>query len=208
MAQESGLTTKWWAKGLLFENCSCQLVCPGHIRFSQACTFERCVGYWAVRFDEGELDGVPLGGTAAVVAFDSPQYMIEGNWTQVILVEERADPVQREKVEAILSGKVGGPWRVLARFVGTRLPTRAVDIRVEDEGRRKRVSVDGILDASIEAIPGRDKSAVVTLENMFNQIHAPTQVMALGTTTYDDGTIRVKTENSHGLYSRFHWSVG
>ncbi len=208
MAKESGSTSKWWAKGLLFENCSCQLVCPGHVRFSQACTFERCVGYWAVRFDEGELDDVSLGGAVAVVAFDSPQYMIEGNWTQVILVDEKADPAQRQKVEAILSGHVGGPWGVLARFVGNRLPTRAVDIRVEDEGRRKRVSVDGLLDASIEAISGRDKSAVVTLENMFNQIHAPSQVMALGTTAYDDGTIRVKTENSHGLYSRFHWAVG
>ena len=199
---------KWWAKGLLFENCSCQLVCPGHVRFSQACTFERCVGYWAVRFDEGEFAGVPLGNVAAVVAFDSPQHMIEGNWTQIILVDEKADPAQREKVEAILKGEAGGPWSVLARFVGTHLPTRAVDIRVEDEGRRKRVTVDGLLDASIEAIPGRDKSSVVTLENMFNQIHPPTQVMALGTTAYDDGTIRIHTDKSHGLYSRFHWSVG
>ncbi len=45
---------KWWAKGLLFENCCCQVVCPGHVHFDQACTLERCTGYWAVRFDEGE----------------------------------------------------------------------------------------------------------------------------------------------------------
>jgi len=199
---------KWWAKGLLFENCSCQLVCPGHVRFSQACTFDRCVGYWAVRFDDGEFAGVALKGALAVVAFDSPQHMIEGGWTQIILVDQKAGPEQREKVEAILSGEAGGPWNVLARFVGTRLPTRAADIRVQDEGRKKRLTIDGLLDASLEAIPGRDKGSVVTLENMFNQIHAPSQVMALGTTAYDDGTIRVHTENSHALYSHFHWSVG
>ena len=41
----------WYARGLIFENCSCALVCPGHMHFSQNCTYERCKGYWAVRID-------------------------------------------------------------------------------------------------------------------------------------------------------------
>jgi len=32
----------WFARGLLFENCSCQIVCPGHVHFDQLCTHERC----------------------------------------------------------------------------------------------------------------------------------------------------------------------
>jgi len=36
-------TVGWHARGLLFENCSCQLVCPGHMHFSQPCTQERCL---------------------------------------------------------------------------------------------------------------------------------------------------------------------
>ena len=44
----------WWAKGLVFENCNCQLVCPGHIHFDQVCTHERCKGYWAIVFEDGE----------------------------------------------------------------------------------------------------------------------------------------------------------
>ena len=53
---------RWHARGLLFENCSCQLVCPGHMHFSQACTHERCLGYWAIRIDEGAYGEVPLAG--------------------------------------------------------------------------------------------------------------------------------------------------
>ena len=41
----------WFARGLIFENCACTLVCPGHMHFSQNCTHHRCKGYWALRFD-------------------------------------------------------------------------------------------------------------------------------------------------------------
>ena len=48
----------------------------------------------------------------------------------------------------------------------------------------------------------------MTFENIFNQIHAPSQVIAAGSTTYDDGTIVLKTDKTHGLYSNFSWVVG
>ncbi len=197
----------WWAKGLLFENCNCQLVCPGHVHFEQLCTHERCVGYWAVRFDDGRFAEVSLAGARAVIAYDSPQKMIEGSWTEVVLIDAPAGDAQRNAVEGILTGQVGGPWEILARFVSNWLPTRTAAIRIEEEERGKRVSVDGILDASIEEIKGRDRSKPVTFENMYNQIHPPTQMLARGTTRYDDGTIRVDTKDTHGLYSSFHWRV-
>ena len=86
----------WWAKGLLFENCSCQLVCPGHMHFSQLCTHERCLGYWAIRVDDGRFGKVALNGVKAVIAFDSPQLMISGNWTEVVIIDEAASREQRE----------------------------------------------------------------------------------------------------------------
>lgn len=198
----------WYARGLLFENCSCTLVCPGHVHFSQGCTFDRCIGYWAVRFDEGEIDGVNLAGAKAVVAFDSPKHMIEGGWTQVLILDPGTGEAQRAQVERILRGEAGGPWAVLARFVAERRPTLVAEVTVEDEGRSKRVRVEGLMDARVEAIKGRDKSREVTFENMFNQIHPPSQVLALGSTTFDDGVIRIGTESSHALYSRFEWRVG
>ena len=136
-----GMIDRWWARGLLFESCNCQVVCPGHVHFSQSCTHERCIGYWALRFDEGSYGGTRLDGVRAVVAFECPQLMIAGGWTEVLLIDEEASPDQREAVEAILRGDAGGPWEVLARFVSDWLPTRHVPIEIQDEGKIKRVWV-------------------------------------------------------------------
>ena len=198
----------WWARGLLFESCNCQVVCPGHVHFSQNCTHERCIGYWALRFDEGRFGDTRLDGVRAVVAFECPQLMIAGDWTEVLLIDEEASPDQRAAVEAILSGEAGGPWQVLARFVSEWLPTRFVPVEIDDEGKVKRVRVGRLLDASVEDIRGWDRDLPVTFQNMFNQIHAPTQTIARGQTHGDIGGIRLRNEATHGLHSRFEWRVG
>lgn len=206
--QNPGTRQPWWAKGLLFENCNCQVVCPGHVHFSQECTHERCRGYWAIRFDEGRFGDVDLHGVVAIVVYDSPRHMIEGGWTEAILVGKEASDAQRDAVEAILSGRAGGPWEVLGRFVARRLPTRSVPIELDDVGAIKRVIAEGLLDATIEDIRGRDRDRPVLFQNMFNQIHAPTQVIARGSTRYDDGEMVVDNEGTHALHSRFDWAVG
>src|SRR5262245_36905715 len=165
----------WFARGLIFENCSCTLVCPGHVHFSQPCTHERCVGYWAVRFDDGLFDGVTLGGLRALVVFDSPQTMIDGNWTERLIIDESASSAQRRALEAILTGVAGGPWSVLGRFVGRLLETRYLPIAFADEGGTKRGTIAGLFTAIVTQIRGRDRSRPVVFENIFNQIHDSTQ---------------------------------
>ncbi len=197
----------WRAKGLIFENCSCTLVCPGHLHFSQRCTHERCKGYWAIRIDEGEFDGVSLAGTRAVIAFDCPQRMIDGGWIETIVIDESASPSQRQALETLFTGRAGGPWAKLAAFVGTRRPTEFRQIDLADEGATKRATIVDRLKTVVTQIRGRDRSKPVLFENIFNQIHAPTQVIALGDAEYDDGAIRFSNTQSHGLFSHFEWTV-
>jgi hypothetical protein len=134
-------THNWWAKGLIFENCNCQLVCPGHMHFDQRCTHERCLGYWAIRVDAGEFGRVALAGLRAVIAFDTPQHMISGNWTEVIFIDEGATQEQRRALEMILTGCAGGPWEVLAKFVGRRLDTRYQTIDFAEDELSKTVTL-------------------------------------------------------------------
>lgn len=199
--------TQWWAKGLLFENCSCQLVCPGHIHFDQLCTHERCHGYWAFQFEDGEVGSTTLGARRVVIAFDSPQRMIDGGWTQIMFVDDAASAPQREALESVFRGELGGPWEILGKFVEKRLDTRYLPIAMETETPEKSVTIDGIIDATVEMIRGRDRSQPVTFENIFNQIHSTSQVIAFGSTHYDDGEIRFDTERTHGLWSQFDWNV-
>jgi hypothetical protein len=200
-------STTWWARGLIFENCACTLVCPGHVHFSQLCTHERCKGYWALRFDQGSFGSVSLSGTRAVIVFDTPQRMIDGGWTQILYIDTSASSEQRTALETILTGGAGGPWEKLAQFVAERLPTEYVQIQLDDQGATKRVSIASRLKSIVTQIRGRDKSKPVLFENMFNQIHAPQQVLALGDTTYDDGAITLATAGTHGLFSAFDWAV-
>jgi hypothetical protein len=197
----------WWAKGLLFENCNCQLVCPGHMHFSQLCTHERCLGYWAVRVDDGQFDGIALAGVKAFVAFDSPRHMISGDWTEVVIVDAAASAQQRHAIETVLTGRAGGPWETLAKFVSRRLETRYLPIDFIEEPGTKKARIAGLLETAISQIRGRDRSKPVVFENIFNQIHAPTQVLAIGSTTYDDGVIRIHTDKTHALHSNFEWRV-
>ncbi len=207
MAGSSTPPTAWWAKGLLFESCNCQIVCPGHIHFSNKCTHERCIGFWAIRFDEGSYGDVDLAGVTAVIGYDCPQHMIAGGWTETVTIDVRASQAQRTAVETILTGRAGGPWEVLDRFVERRLPTRTLPIEITDEDAVKRVVIEGLLESTIENIRGWDPNQPVTFNNMFNQVHASTQVIARGDTAYDDGEIVLKSEGTHALHSHFDWSV-
>jgi len=199
--------TKWWAKGLLFENCNCQLVCPGHMSFKQLCTHERCVGHWSSHIEAGLYGDVVLDDLNVVVLYDTPRHMTTGGWIELLFVDERCDNVQREALETIFSGKAGGPWEVLGRFVAKRLPTRFVPLRFTDDGRRKRMWVEDLFDTSIEAIRGKDKSKEASMSNVFNQIHAADQVLATGRTQCSDKEFPFSLEGSHALYSRFSWEV-
>lgn len=100
-------TERWWAKGLLFENCNCQLLCPAHVSWKQKCNYERCVGYWAVHIKDGMYGEVLLGGLNALVFLDMPQVMASGGGKQAIYIDERANHQQRVALEKIFSGQGG-----------------------------------------------------------------------------------------------------
>ena len=160
-----------------------------------------------MRVDSGKFGDVDLSGLRSVIAFDAPQHMISGNWTEVILIDESASTEQRRALETILAGRAGGPWEVLARFVGRWLDTRFVPIEFAEQDATKTARIPGLLEAAITEIRGRDRSRPVLFENIFNQIHAPKQVLATGSTDYDDGVIRIHTSKTHGLHSNFEWQV-
>jgi len=195
----------WRATGVLFENCNCQLLCPAHVSFKQACTNERCHGHWALHIQEGYFGDVDLAGTNAVIVYDTPQLMFEGGWIQACYIDDGATETQRAALDAILSGREGGPWAVLGRFVETRLDTRFVSMRFEDDGREKRLSVPDVIETTITAIRGADGDTEARLENLHNVLHGPTHILARGHTRCTDRLFDFENQRSHALYSQFTW---
>jgi hypothetical protein len=207
MKDSSDIEEKWWAKGLLFENCNCQIVCQGHVSFRQLCTHERCIGHWSIHIDEGEFSGIPLNDLNVVILYDTPQQMSSAGWIETLYIDERADDAQRRAIEHILTGRAGGPWVILSRFVEKRHPTRYLSIHFEDQGRKKRMWVDELFDTTVENIRGQDRSKDVVIENMFNVIHSSPHVLAAGETRCDDGEHPLSMKGTHALYSKFSWAV-
>ena len=151
-----------------------------------------------MRFDEGDFGDVPLAGLRAVVAFEAPQRMIDGNWTEIVLIDESASRDAAARARPILPGEAGGPWAVLggsSRAASRRDTCHRIRGRRRDQARLDR----RLLKTSVSNIRGRDRAQPVIFENIFNQIHGATQVIATGSSHYDDGVIRFETEKSHGL---------
>ena len=198
---------QWNAKGLLFENCSCQLLCPAHVSFKHTCDGDRCHGHWCFHIDSGQFNDVSLNNTNIAVVFDAPTTMYEGDWTQVFYVDEATSPAQRQALESIFSGHTGGPWSVLSRFVSEQLETRVVPMTFEDNGRQKTLVIPGIFETAISAVPGADGDGEAIISNLHNVIHGPVHTMARGKSRHTDSTLGFSVENTHALYSYFSWNV-
>lgn len=202
---ESQPIPQWWARGTLFENCNCDLLCRAHISWKQACDHERCLGFWAIHFDAGEYGQISLGGVNALSFLDMPRVMAEGEGTQALYIDEGASGDQRMALEAILAGRAGGGLAVLADFISTRLETRFLPIQIEDQGRRKTVRIAGVVECEINAIRGMDKDKEVRMENIHNQIFGASQVLAKGTSRFKDGDLALTSDLSHAVYAQFNW---
>lgn len=201
----------WEIRGDVLENCSCDVVCPGHFTFRNRCTHDYCHAVWAFRIKEGRHDKISLGGLNVVLVGDTPPYMIDGDWKVGIYLDERADEAQGSALESIFTGDAGGPWATLARFVGTRLPTRRVPIRFEEdsEGRPGRVEIPGVLEAEAAFRRGHDKTKKAALVNLFNTLYDPLHIVARGSFTFRDHGYDWKATDrgNHAIQSTFDWAV-
>ena len=196
---------EWFARGLLFENCSCQLICPAHVSFKSVCDRDRCRGYWGIHIDAGRYGDVALDGLNTVIVYESPVRMYSGNWIERLHIDDRASEPQCSALESIFMGRAGGPWEILASFVSEWLPRRPAAIRLEDHGREKRLAIPGVLESTVTAIRGSDGENDAVLSNLHNVIHGAVHVLARGATRCTDGRLEHSHEKTHALYSRFSW---
>ena len=105
------------------------------------------------------------------------------------------------------SGRAGGPWQVLGRFVARQLATRFVPMQFEDAGREKRLTIPELFATTVTAIRGADGAGDAVLSNLHNVIHGPMHTLARGRTRCTDPRLGFSVDGTHGLYSYFSWKV-
>jgi hypothetical protein len=102
----------WTLAGRVLIACNCDYGCP--CNFNARPTQGHCEGGWAWHVERGRYGDTPLDGLAFGVWVQWPGAIHEGDGQAVVLYDERADEAQREAIETLVGGEVGGPWGVLA----------------------------------------------------------------------------------------------
>ncbi len=148
----------WHTKGEWFDLCRCNVPCP--CSWAQAPDDDYCDGVLAWHIREGRYGDVPLDGLN-VVAFAS----FKGNiWEDAhsepkmgVVIDERADEGQREALQMIFGGQVGGwPARFNEIFGPEMLGLEFAPIKVEiaPDQTSWSVVIPGLVRAAAKGLSG------------------------------------------------------
>ncbi len=197
----------WYMAGRLIDACSCQILCPCYLGPAEP-DQGWCSGVLSLEIQEGASDGVDLSGCNVAWRIDLPGDFVGGNGTARLYVDETATADQRRELEAIVTGKKGGPWAVVSTLVTTWLPTQIVTITIEGADN-PTVTIGNVGHVQVQRV--RDAAGRPT-----QVLHAP----ALGVFHADrvdlarsDGThlsdpeMRVWESGGSGIVGAFRWSA-
>ena len=140
----------WSLRGRYFENCSCDMPCPCSVSIDFGADLDRCNVLLAFAIDSGEVDGVNVGGLTVAAVIDTPKVMADGNWRLGVLIDERADDEQAEKLLAVFGGQLGGLMAGLAPLVGEQLGVERLPMEVTEEDGRHVLRAGDAVDIDVE----------------------------------------------------------
>src|SRR6266849_923558 len=144
--------TRWQITGDYFENCNCDVVCPCLLSPNQPLSSRPTAGACEVAFgfhiDRGSYGAATLDGLNVAMIARTPGPMAQGNWSVALYLDERANEQQRQAIQAIFTGAVGGPIAALAPLMSTVLGVKALPITFRFRGRdgnwRRKKHLDGL----------------------------------------------------------------
>src|SRR4029453_4866654 len=120
-------------RGVEYANCNCASGCP--CQFNSPTTHGYCEAVGAGQVDEGYFNDPRLDGLRFVLLSQWPGEIAEGNGRQQAIIDERANPAQREALRKILHGEATTPgathFFVFNSTMSEVLPTLYAPVRVE-----------------------------------------------------------------------------
>lgn len=197
---------RWILKGEYFENCNCEVLCPCIVQGTGIDpTDGHCDVAFAFHVNDGEFNGVALGGLNFVAACLTPGPMEAGNWTSAFYIDERANAQQREAMEQILSGRMGSPaerWLAMTTdFKGVSY----VPIEFKMEGKTRSVTIPNVISFNIEGITKRNQDDAMLLKSTGHPVNTDLYLAKGTASTYDDHGMHWDNTNRNGHYAPFDW---
>jgi hypothetical protein len=152
--------------------CNCDWGCP--CTFNQPPTYGFCQGGWILRIREGSAGqnggGVPtkLDGICFAYMASWPGALHFGGGSARLFIDEKASSKQRDTIEHIAKGKLGGkPWPIFAATIDKWLETSFVQFDYKFEGANSHVVAGEQLRVYLEPmrnpVTGKEVSAKILL---------------------------------------------
>jgi hypothetical protein len=146
-AEDGDAAVSWRIRGTYFESCNCDAICPCR-RIDGVpggrSTHGICTGVLSWLIEEGAADDIDLAGLPVTLAVRYSDDEPGSPWTWILYLDERAADEQRDALEGIFTGRLGGdaerhfPWAWKASEL---VAVRPVEIDVDHTRRRQRLRI-------------------------------------------------------------------
>jgi hypothetical protein len=164
----------WHVRGTYLESCNCEAICPcrriGSVTGGRS-THGICVGALSWLVEDGQAGATRLDGLGVVIASHYDDDETGSPWSIFLYVDERADAEQRDALEGIFLGRLGGDIERHAPWLwkeSTVLGTQAARIEIDHTPRNQWFRVKDRVEVRVSApvadqppvtcvIPGHDR---------------------------------------------------
>lgn len=142
--------TTWEMKVEHIMACNCNWGCP--CSFQAPPTYGTCESALAYRVEEGSYGDVSLDGLRWVLAAAWPGPLHERNGRGVVILDEEAQGPAAEALEAIATGRAGGPIGLLMSTVTAGIAVRRARIEFRFAGKESSFRAGDLVRVELEPI--------------------------------------------------------
>ncbi|HEY2775295.1 MAG TPA: DUF1326 domain-containing protein [Candidatus Binatia bacterium] len=200
----------WRISGVEISSCNCAYGCP--CQFNALPTHGNCEAVFVMHITSGHFGDVKLDGLKWGQLLKWPGPVHEGNGHRQVFGQETANAEQRRAIETIASGSVsdeGTFFQIFAAMTPHVEPPvwRRLEFEHDVDARHARVSVDELLDVTIEPIrnpiTGAEHRALVELPQGFEYRRAEYASGAISSR----GPIAMKHSGTHAHLASVGWDA-
>ncbi len=196
-------------EGSLLEVCSCDVLCPCWI--GEDPDQGTCQSVVAYHLDKGTIRGVDVSGLTLVSVVHIPGNILEGNWRQLVYVDDRSTDEQGEALIDAFGGNLGGPLADLAQLVGqvAGVHDASIDFRL-DKGKGT-VTVGQCVEASMAPYTDAGGNPMTLANTIFTTIPGSPAYVSKAPSykrnTSQYGIPDVNLVNHNAVQGQFHFEA-
>jgi len=202
------MSDRWLIRGSEYGNCNCAWGCP--CQFNAPSTHGHCEAAVGGIIQEGYFNEVRLDGLQWVMLVQWPGEIADGNGTQQVIIDERADSDQREALRKILHGESTSPgathFFVYNSTMSRVLETLYAPVHVEIDvaARRGHIEVPGLVESTgnpiVDPHSGQEHRVGISLPDGFEYTFAE---VGSGTSRARAG-IQLDLTHTYGQFNELH----